>query len=131
MSLRQRYQALEEGEGDIDSEWNKRFEEAIFDDLNTAKALAIVSELLDSNLANGDKKTTLHEWNSKIFDLDLDASIYFEPTAEQQDLLEKREQFRLVENFAEADKIRDQFLAENLVIEDTPEGAKLIRKPNP
>ncbi len=41
------------------------------------------------------------------------------------ELLEQRQQARAAKNWAEADRIRDEFAARGWVVQDTPNGPKL------
>jgi cysteinyl-tRNA synthetase len=43
-------------------------------------------------------------------------------------LLEKRNLAKKAKNFKEADALRDQILALGFIIEDTPQGARLVKK---
>ena len=114
--------------GEPDQDTLDRFFAALNDDLGMPKAMAIVWELVKSDLADDVKKATLirfddilglgiAEWSPEEVEV---------PEAVLE-LLEARETAREEKNWARADEIRDGITALGYVIEDTPEGAKVIR----
>lgn len=114
--------------GEPDQDTLDRFFAALNDDLGMPKAMAIVWELVKSDLADDVKKATLirfddilglgiAEWSPEEVEV---------PEAVLE-LLEARETAREEKNWARADEIRDEITALGYVIEDTPEGAKVIR----
>ena len=117
--------------------YEKKFFDAMDDDLNTADALATVFELVkdvntDVISKNNFNKKVISEI-LKTFDCftgilgimyesKTDASSL---TKEQiEELLEKRQMARQEKNWKLADEIRDELFAKNILIEDTPSGTK-------
>lgn len=113
-----------------------QFIAAMEDDLNTADAIAAVFELakdINVMVASENPSKPLCEAALKLFDEltgvlgllydrkeeDLDAEI--------EALIEARAQARKDKNWAEADRIRDELKARNIVLEDTPQGVKWHR----
>jgi len=91
--------------------FNKAFTEALCDDLNSAKGLAIVWQVLGSNIPSADKYDLIMNFD-EVLGLKLS-----EATSEKaripeniRDLMEKREQLRLEGKFGEADKIREEIV---------------------
>ncbi len=102
-----------------------RFREAIRDDLNAPRALALVGDVLrDEALSEGAKRTLINDFDGWL-GLDLLAG----PLEEEQEsdpridaLVQAREEARSARDFAEADRIRDALLEEGIKVEDTPDG---------
>ena len=108
------------------------FEEAMDDDFNTADAIASVFELVKfiNTTADGSRsKEYLDGLYEKLFRLTDVLGIIVEKKEEMLDeeieaLIEKRQAARKERNFALADQIRDELLAEGIILEDTREGVK-------
>ena len=111
--LRKHFSGLSD-EGEINEEFKAKFMEAVNDDLNTSKALALVWENLDS----------LNKNSLRIIDevLGLEISKHKEVETEMpeevQKLLDEREILRKDKKFAEADKIREKILEMGYRVED-------------
>ena len=108
------------------------FEASMEDDFNTADAIAAVFELVKfSNVALKEEHsaqflTRLAERMDTLLDvLGLKALVEEGPLPEEiEALIEQRQQARKDKDFATADKIRDDLLAQGIVLEDTREGVK-------
>ena len=99
-----------EGVGKIDQKYKDRFIEAINDDLDTPKALAIVWEILkDTSLSDEDKKATIVDFD-KVLGLDLGTSkkIQTEIPKEVQKLLDERKTAKENKDWKKADEIREK-----------------------
>lgn len=115
-------------------ERRKQFEEAMDDDLNTADALAAVYELvrdINTHVAAGVHSRGLCEHASELFDTLCGILGLVYNRAEEQSLddeiealIEQRNAARKAKNWAEADRIRDELKARNIILEDTPQGVK-------
>jgi cysteinyl-tRNA synthetase len=108
--------------------WMERFMDALNDDLNTSKALAVVWEMVkDENLSSEEKQGTLLEMDT-ILGLDLESGIKNqelrteELPEEVQSLIQEREAFRKAGDFAASDELRDKIYDLGFTIQDTPEG---------
>lgn len=115
--------------GPVDEEWMERFSDAINDDLNMPRAVALAWDLLKSSLPAEVKKGTLLEFD-RVYGLML---AEWQPKeeaipAEFVDLLEERKRARTEKRWKDADAIRDQIAAAGYEVLDTPEGARLKRK---
>ncbi|HIF93059.1 MAG: cysteine--tRNA ligase [Myxococcales bacterium] len=126
---------LVEGDGNPGAQapLKERFRDALADDLNAPRAMAVVWEVARSDdLADVDRRDLL-----RCFDLILglrlgeDAAAESEPAWEQDPeidgLLAERERAREVKDWATADRIRDELTALEVEIIDTPEGARWRR----
>ena len=115
-----------------------QFIEAMDDDLNTADGIAALFELVkDINVmltANPTKATI--ECGKALFDELTDVLGFCyergqggddDEAAEIEALIEARATARKEKNWAEADRIRDELKARNIVLEDTPQGVKWHR----
>lgn len=115
-----------------------QFHQAMNDDFNTANAISVLfdavklaNEWVAMPVVSQGSIDALLDWfktyGEKILGLvqidqedDLDAEI--------ETLIQERQQARKVRNFARADEIRDQLLAQGIILEDTPQGVRWKRK---
>jgi cysteinyl-tRNA synthetase len=108
------------------SEYRKRFEEAINDDLNMPEALSVMWEILRSkeHISSDDKLKLIFEFD-KIFGLKLSEEEVEEKVSEEiENLIRQREEARKAKDFESADDIRDELKEMGIVLEDTPTGVK-------
>ncbi|MBE5923556.1 MAG: cysteine--tRNA ligase [Lachnospiraceae bacterium] len=117
------------------SDFEKKFDDAMEDDLNTADAISAIFELVKYTNSNvsGDNSNELVkaalDMVKKLCDI---LGIITEVKKEKLDdeieaLINERQQARKDKNFARADEIRDMLAAEGIVLEDTREGVKWKR----
>ncbi len=127
-NLREIYQSLPSPKIGC-AEEEKKFSEALADDLNSPQALAIVWEVArDSKLPPEARKQTLKKFD-QVLGLDLEKQeAEVELTVEQEKLLEERKKAREEKDFAKSDEIRDEFAKAGLEIEDSSEGQIVKRK---
>jgi len=119
---------LERGEGCI--KYNHQFKQALENNLDTPKALAIVWEMIKSDKINyEDKKTALSKFD-EVLGLDLDKI-----TAEEiivpddvKELIKKREEARRNKDWNLADKLRKGIEVKGFVVEDMAEKAVIKKK---
>jgi len=115
--------------GSVDEDFMDRFSSSINDDLNMPRAVALVWDVLKSDLPSAVKKATLLEFD-RVLGLGLagwkpkDEEI----PAELASLLDARKQARVEKRWKDADAIRDQIFAAGYEILDTPQGQKLKKK---
>jgi cysteinyl-tRNA synthetase len=65
----------------------------------------------------------------KVLGLDLaENNEEIELTSEQKELIKDRDKARLAGDFVRSDEIRNQLIKQNILIEDTPEGTKVLTK---
>jgi cysteinyl-tRNA synthetase len=121
------------------AEAETKFSDSLDDDLNTAEALAAVFEYLrDANVAmdagdfgeaNAASARALLERFDRVFDV-------LRPSTQQGSLsdaeveakIAARAQAKKARNFAEADRVRDELLAQGIILEDTKDGVRWKRK---
>jgi|TARA_B100002003_G_scaffold251793_1_gene297602 cysteinyl-tRNA synthetase len=126
---RMRQTAYDWGEpGEISEEYLHRFVSYINDDLNMPRALAVVWEMIRSDLADEAKKATLLKVD-EVMGLDIGAwhPDAIEAPAEVMNLLQERELARTEKHWQRADELRDMIAEYGYVIEDTANGPKLSR----
>jgi cysteinyl-tRNA synthetase len=110
-------------------EYEKDFQDAIDDDLNTAKALAVVWDMLKSDNDSGDKLASLLKFD-EVLGLKIkevwDAAILVPDTVRK--LAQERDQARIDKDFSRSDELRVAIESNGFLVEDTPDGTKLKKK---
>lgn len=130
-SLKQHVKILKQNKDEKTSgaklrEYEKRFENAINDDLNTPEALSVMWNLIRTKekISFEDKLKLILEFD-KIFGLKLDEEDVEEKLSEEvENLIRKREETRKSKDFETSDEIRDQLKEMGISLEDTPTGVK-------
>ncbi len=111
-------------------QYRLRFLEAVNNDLNFPQGLAVVWEMVKSNIADYDKLELLLDWD-QILGLGLASVQEGEVMPEQvKKLAGEREALRKSGKFVEADKVRMQIEAQGFTIKDTATGPVLNAKRN-
>ncbi|MFC1505354.1 cysteine--tRNA ligase [Thermodesulfobacteriota bacterium] len=112
----------------VSSELKAKFLEAVNDDLNMPRAMAVVQETLKSDLSEGAKLATVLDFD-RVLGLDLDKVDTAQQVPEAvQKLVEARVQARKDKDWALSDKLRDEIQAMGYVVQDTKEGMNVIKK---
>ena len=115
--IRERVGEWSSGRGDLDSEWDARFREAIADDLDMPRAMALVAELLRSNVEPAMKAALLMSWD-RVLGLDLGRSEERALPPGAVELMAEREKARAAKDFARSDHLRDQLKAMGVQVSD-------------
>lgn len=111
--------------GEVSDTYRDAFTEALCEDLNTAKALSIVSEILNNDaMTDKDKWATILSFDS-VLGLDLASVPKFSITPEAQELITKRDEARAAKDYATSDELRKQLEEMGYEVSDTSEGTKL------
>ncbi len=127
---------LREAEGDIDTasleEPRSRFREALRDDLNAPRAMAVVWEVARSDVLTPAARWRLLAEFDAVLGLDL---AHARPRAAQQEsdpridaMVADRDAARARKDWAEADRLRDALVAQGILLEDGPEGTRWRRE---
>lgn len=103
------------------------FLNAINDDLNAPKALALVWDLIKDDLLGSKQKYALIKDFDKVLGLELDKIKKETIPKEIRDLVKKREEARKKKDWEKSDKLREQVTKKGYLIEDSQGGYK-IRK---
>lgn len=113
------------GEGNVDAAWDRKFCDYLDNDFNIPAAFALVWEVLaDNSLSDGVRRATILAWDN-VLGLSLDTTSKKVPEAVVQKLKERNEA-RKERNFEYSDTIRSELLSEGFVIEDSPEGSRVV-----
>ena len=117
--LRERVKEWSGEGGSADAEWDARFREAIADDLDFPRAMALVAELSRSDLDPGSKAATLIAWDA-VLGLDLNRTADRALPGGALQLIAERDQARAAKDFARADQLRDQLRSLGVSVADKP-----------
>lgn len=121
-------QSTEDRESKAEENYEKKFNEAISDDLNIPKALGIMWEMIsDSNLQDTGKKSALLKFD-KILGLGLDNPPKVEITDDVKKLMEERVEAKKNKDFIKSDELRKQIESLGYELMDTPDGQKVKHK---
>ena len=115
------------GPADLAADVDRRFRDAIADDLDLPAAVVVLNEAVaDADLDPGHKYALLSSWD-RVLGLDLErlAREHWEPTQEMRDLIARRDEARRAKDFSAADRLRDELSAMGLEVMDTPEGTRV------
>ncbi len=105
---------------------DRRFREAVADDLDMPRAVTVLNETVSAPLPDADKYALLASWDAVLgLDLERLAREGFEIPAEVQALVEERDRGRREKDFVRSDEIRKQLMAVGWEVMDTPEGTKV------
>ncbi|PIR13561.1 cysteine--tRNA ligase [Candidatus Falkowbacteria bacterium CG11_big_fil_rev_8_21_14_0_20_39_10] len=116
------------GEKYINDNFKNKFLEVINDDFNIPQALAIVQDLLKSDLTKNEKLSTIKDFN-KVLGLGLDKPKQKRGLpVEIKNLIKSRKKARQEKNFKESDKLRDKIEKFGYIIEDTKDGMRIFKK---
>ena len=115
--------------------YRKKFEEAMDDDLNTADAVSAIFELVkfaNTNAGEKSSKEFVEKLKEEIVSLSDILGLLVDKKEESLDdeiekLIAERQAARKARDFKRADEIRDQLLAQGIILEDTREGVKWKR----
>ncbi|MCK5062181.1 cysteine--tRNA ligase [Candidatus Parcubacteria bacterium] len=125
--LKNQFRNFGEISGKVSEEFKSKFLEEINNNLNMPKALAVVQEMLKSDLSNEDKKATLLEFDSEILGVgitDLDIKVGDDIKILEQQRLKARKE----KNWQESDRLRDEIEDMGYIVEDSKDGMRIIRK---
>lgn len=114
---------------DKSDEYSKKFLNAVNDDLNTPEALQVVWKMVDDFNFDSTKKIVLLEKFDDILSLKIKnfEEENIDVPEEIRQLLSERERLRKEKKWAEADIFRNKIKEKGFIIEDTPNGPKLLK----
>jgi len=121
---------LEKKNSKTDS-YKNRFVKYISDDLNMPKAIALVWEVIKSDIADSDKRKLILDWD-RVFGLNLARQGVKNKelviSQEIKELVEERKKLRKENKWEEADEIRKEIEKRGYILEDTALGTKAKKK---
>jgi cysteinyl-tRNA synthetase len=128
--LRQRMQGWVEAERDRRSppadELDRRFREAVADDLDLPSALVVLNEAVSTGIPDGDKYGLLSAWDAVLgLDLERLAQKGFEFPPDIQGLIADRDAARAARDFERSDAIRTRLIEMGWEVMDTADGTKV------
>jgi cysteinyl-tRNA synthetase len=113
--------------GEVDTAFKRKFLETVNNDLNMPRALAVVQELLKSDLEPDVKLATVIEFDQVLgFDLDTLGDAPALP-GDIQSLVDARAQARKDKKWELSDQLRDRIQAEGYVVQDSAQGMKVFK----
>ncbi len=113
--------------GKIDAAFGAQLLQTVNNDLNMPQALAVIQELLKSDLPPEDKAATLLDFD-RVLGLDLArVGERQQLPPEVQALFEQRQQARREKQWARSDQLRDQIQSLGYTVQDTPQGMKVFK----
>lgn len=109
-------------------DFSVRFKEAVENDLNTPQAMAIMWEMVKSNIPDQDKWELITDWD-RVLGLNLIqiSDDRFQISDEIKKLIKQREELRKQKQWREADEMRKEIEALGFKVED--QGKESILKP--
>lgn len=135
---------IDPGEGEISSDYGRRFEQVMDDDFNTRAAVTVLHELAGEINRLEDKSSaqaaclarTLVRLGDVLGIMQMAPAEFLHATAGNGDipvdeitrLIEERTQAKADKNYAEADRLRTHLSDQGIVLEDGPDGTTWRRK---
>lgn len=111
----------------IDPSFLQKFKATVNNDLNMPQALAVVQELLKSDLAPGIKLATIMDYD-QVLGLDLDKIGADQALPDDiQKLVDARQKARKDKDWDLSDRLRDEIQALGYVVQDGPQGVKVFK----
>jgi cysteinyl-tRNA synthetase len=104
--------------------FDRRFREAIADDLDMPTAVKVVNELVSApGVPDGEKYALLASWDAVLgLDLEREAIAGWAPTDEMRALMQERDLARSARDYARSDELRDRLAQMDLEVMDTADG---------
>jgi cysteinyl-tRNA synthetase len=109
-------------------EYEASFHEAVNDDLNVPKALAVVHEVFGDNDMGNIQKIELIEKFDTVFGLRFDIPIEAEPDPKMPEMTSKYQELRSNKQFIQSDALRKEIEGLGYTVRDTAEGAVVVKK---
>jgi len=112
--------------GKINNDWREKFVAVINDDLNMSQALAVLNEMLKSDISSIDKLATALDFD-RVFGLNLKEAIGKKVVIPDgvQMLVEARKTARNEKNWAKSDELREKIKELGYEVKDTPGGQEI------
>jgi cysteinyl-tRNA synthetase len=107
-------------------EFDRRFRDAVANDLDMPQAVVVLNEAASSDIEPGRKYGLLKDWD-QILGLDLErlAREGFEVPEEVQGLIQERDRARAEKDYARSDAVRDQLTEMGWEVMDMQEGTRV------
>jgi cysteinyl-tRNA synthetase len=126
--VRQVAAAAGDGENAINTDFKNKFVEAINDDLNMPRAMAVIQEMLKSNIGVTEKSATILDFD-RVLGLKLDQLDKTQALPEAiQKLVDARIKAREAKDFAASDQLRAEIESQGYQVQDAKDGMKVVKK---
>jgi cysteinyl-tRNA synthetase len=118
--------AERDGRSPAGADLDRRFREAVADDLDLPTAIKVLAEAVSSGAAEGERYELLASWD-QVLGLDLErlAREGFEVPEDVQALIDERNEARRIRDFTTSDRIRDRLAGMGWEVMDTAEGTRV------
>ena len=122
--LREKVAEWGDADSPVDEGWDARFREAIADDVDLPRAMALVAELGKAPIETHTKAALLRAWD-RVLGLDLgrsaaERSLPDGASERIAQLVAERDQARAARDFAKADRLREQLAGLGFHVADKP-----------
>jgi len=112
---------------EVDAAYRSRFLEALNNDLNMPRALAVVQDLLKSELSPEVKLATVFDFD-RVLGLDLEKSAAHQALPDDiQALVDARQRAREEKKWDLSDQLRDEIQSKGYVVQDAAQGMKVYK----
>ena len=112
----------------ISAEYKNKFLEAVNDDLNMPRAMALIQEMLKSGISEDEKLATILDFD-RVLGLNLNQLDQEQVLPEAvQKRVDARLKAREGKDFATSDRLRAEIEAMGYLVQDTKDGMKVIKK---
>jgi cysteinyl-tRNA synthetase len=126
--VRQAVQNSTGQKGALKGEFRTKFLEAINDDLNMPRAMAVVQEMLKSSMGDDDKHATILDYD-RVLGLSLDQVDKPEELPQEiKNLVAERQAARDAKDWAASDRLRDTIQDLGYLVQDAKGGMQVIKK---
>ena len=126
-TLKEEVAPTERETGTINDIFREKFRREINDDLNMPRAMAVVQELLKSELAAKDKLATLFDFD-RVMGFGLEQVDQEESLPEDiRKMADERLKARADKNWALSDELRDAIQDRGYLVQDTSQGTKVFK----
>ena len=126
-TLKEEVAPAERETGTINDRFREKFRREINDDLNMPRAMAVVQELLKSELAAADKLATLYDFD-RVMGFGLAQVDQEESLPEDiRKMADERLKARAVKNWGLSDELRDAIQERGYIVQDTSQGTKVFK----
>ncbi len=117
-----------ERNGSASEAFKAKFIEMVNDDLNMPRALAVVQEMLKSDISDADKYASVLDFD-RVLGLRLDEVDQPEALPEEiQKLVDDRQAARAAKDWVLSDQLRDAIMDMGYTVQDTKDGMKVMKK---
>lgn len=116
--------------GLIDLDFQEDFSACLADDFNTPKALAVLQEVLKSDMMEQDKLATVLDFD-RVLGLNFEKEVFAKTEELPLNIVElknQRDEARANKNWTESDNLRDKIESLGYMIEDNKDGTKITKK---